>query len=323
MPKKKNQSKPPVEKVDFPVEDQGWIALQLRIIELAGKPVEDLEWNDVAKVSKQLAPSEQDTLRKYWLRLKQEQENTSQASTSKPSTGVSKWANWEDQSCNKDLEWMLDFQNYMRAILVRLVNIGHQQEVNSYAHVLEAMKKELIEWLPADALAATKGSDIVGLLASNLSNVFPTDEGYELLKGFYERLDAREGELNKERAMAVTASHVLPAIAATPNPKPESKPQSKGEERMTREGKSEELFTMSQAMDAFYSPDGVDEETANLERAFLGVSFLLDYLSESGNESVNAIAAQGLGRCLFAAAQNMARLRNRTARAERESEAKR
>jgi hypothetical protein len=76
---------------------------------------------------------------------------------------------------------------------------------------------------------------------------------------------------------------------------------------------AEETFTLGQAMDPFYRVDGADEQTANHERAFLAVSFLLDFLSHGGNEAVDGLAAQGLGRCLFLAAEDMALRRKRMA----------
>jgi hypothetical protein len=82
---------------------------------------------------------------------------------------------------------------------------------------------------------------------------------------------------------------------------------------------AEERFTLTQALDAFYKPDGVDEPTANLERALLSVSFLLDYLSEGGNEPFDAVAALGLGGCLFKCAEHMALRRNRATSIEHDS----
>lgn len=82
----------------------------------------------------------------------------------------------------------------------------------------------------------------------------------------------------------------------------------------------QEMFTLTQAFDPFYVLDGVDEQTANQERVILSVSFLLDYLACSGMEQIDGTAAQGLAKCLFLTAENMARRRNRKARFEREGE---
>jgi hypothetical protein len=296
VPKKKNQPKPPTEKIDFPVEDQGWIALQSRIIELAGKPVEDLEWDGVEKISQQLAPPEQETFRRYWFRLKQEQEKSSPTpSPSKPSTGVPKWKNWEDVLCNKTFEWMVDFQHTMRAVLFRLQSISHEQLTDSYAEVLDAIKKELIESLEPDVLwEPEKGNTIITFLGCNISGILPTDEGNKLLQSFFDRLKARENELKQQRAMAIPVSPVPSAPTAAPSPKLESKPEPKEEERMTMA----EAFT-------------INDEPEDDERAIRAARLLLEWAAQCGNRTVDGFLVIGICRALDMAADGVARTARR------------
>ena len=49
-------------------------------------------------------------------------------------------------------------------------------------------------------------------------------------------------------------------------------------------------LTIEEAFNFYYEADGIDWKELNLKRAVLAVSFLLDFLSDGGNEPVNSLA---------------------------------
>ena len=56
----------------------------------------------------------------------------------------------------------------------------------------------------------------------------------------------------------------------------------------------QERFTLEEAFDYFYEADGMNCQELNLKRAVLSVSFLLRFLSDTGNNPVDGFAANGL-----------------------------
>jgi hypothetical protein len=304
VPKKRNQpsNNVPVEKIDFPAEDQAWMAVQTRVIELTAKPIEDLEWNEIETVSQRLSPSEQDALRKYWFRLKSEQENQAPAcNTDKPSTGVPKWANWEDQGCDKTFEWIVGFQQTMRAVIARLLSMSHPDR-ELYAEVLIAIKKDLVAWLEPAVLEEVKGvSNCNYFIACNVSGIFPTDEGRELLQSIYDRLEEREKELEQQRqqrwARAITGS---PVVDAPQNGQLLPTVQRR---KVVQEPK-EERMTLSEA----YALNG-ENNTTDIERSVLAAALMLEHAAESGNRSVSGQFATGISDFLKFVAADLNRLR--------------
>lgn len=55
---------------------------------------------------------------------------------------------------------------------------------------------------------------------------------------------------------------------------------------------------IEEAFNFYYEADGIDWKELNLKRAALAVSFLLDFLSDGGNEPVNSLVANGLAAVL-------------------------
>jgi hypothetical protein len=88
--------------------------------------------------------------------------------------------------------------------------------------------------------------------------------------------------------------------------------------------KGQQMWTMEEAFDGLCEPRktpnspiptgiGIINDTAreelNLERGIRSVAFLLDYMSEDGNTSVDGSVAQGLMECLHYCASEASRLR--------------
>jgi hypothetical protein len=70
----------------------------------------------------------------------------------------------------------------------------------------------------------------------------------------------------------------------------------------------EQMWTMEDA----FEWDGFDDLKSaglDLERGIRSVAFLLQYLSEGGNEEIDGFVAQGLGRCLNFCPEKSAHLR--------------
>ncbi len=70
----------------------------------------------------------------------------------------------------------------------------------------------------------------------------------------------------------------------------------------------ERMWTMEDA----FSWDGtrsMESDELDLERGVRSVAFLLQYLSEGGNEEIDGFVAQDLGRCLNFCAEKSAHLR--------------
>lgn len=61
----KNEQSKRREKINFPSEDRGWIALQERVIAIAGKPIEDLSPDEETAVFSVLRDEEKSALRNY------------------------------------------------------------------------------------------------------------------------------------------------------------------------------------------------------------------------------------------------------------------
>jgi hypothetical protein len=74
------------------------------------------------------------------------------------------------------------------------------------------------------------------------------------------------------------------------------------------EKEPEQMWTME---DAFDWDGGGDLKSAglDLERGIRSVAFLLHYLSDAGNETIDGYVAQGLGRCLNFCAKQASDLR--------------
>lgn len=60
----------------------------------------------------------------------------------------------------------------------------------------------------------------------------------------------------------------------------------------------QQRFTIEDAFNFYYEADGIEWEELNLKRAVLAVAFLLDFLSDGGNEPVDSLVANGLAAAL-------------------------
>ncbi len=68
------------------------------------------------------------------------------------------------------------------------------------------------------------------------------------------------------------------------------------------------MWTMEDAF-AWSGFGDFESNGLDLERGIRSVAFLLDYLSEGGNEEIDGFVAQGLGRCLTFCAKKASGLR--------------
>ena len=89
-------------KIEFPVEDQSWIALQERAIELAGKPIEDLSYRELQELRLDLSDTEPVTLKEYLRGRLVESSNTFDA--------IASCRTWTEQLCGQTLEDLIDFK---------------------------------------------------------------------------------------------------------------------------------------------------------------------------------------------------------------------
>ena len=90
-----------------------------------------------------------------------------------------------------------------------------------------------------------------------------------------------------------SAQPAAPPAVAKPQPVAILRPKPSKAKRL--KGPKPEMFTMEQAFDYSWKPDGKSFEEANIERALRAVGFLLHQCSEMGNERMEGNAANGLG----------------------------
>jgi hypothetical protein len=103
---------------------------------------------------------------------------------------------------------------------------------------------------------------------------------------------------------AVTKSELSPVAGIN---KSTRKPPAPAKPRRPRKP---EKVTLEDAFDYFNVPDGADTPELtdiNLERALRSVTFLLEWLSHHGNESVDGFVAHGLAQVLDRCAQGVRR----------------
>src|SRR5579863_8015589 len=113
MPSRKKSAPSSAEpKIEFPAEDHQWLALQQRVIELTEKPIEDLSPRELQEVCLDLPDSEQDILKEYLRRRRLE--------TSHAFSGIVSCRVWQQERCTQTLEDLIDFQDYLRALVVTL-----------------------------------------------------------------------------------------------------------------------------------------------------------------------------------------------------------
>ena len=101
-----------------------------------------------------------------------------------------------------------------------------------------------------------------------------------------------------KRKRASKAKRAVPEVpAAVPGPPPV--PQEPGSSR----------FTLEEAFDYFEIPEGdrnPSDSPRNVERAIRSVAFLLEWLSQHGNEPVDGFTAHGLAEILGRCARRVA-----------------
>jgi hypothetical protein len=100
----------------------------------------------------------------------------------------------------------------------------------------------------------------------------------------------------KSKTPAVVIAKPEPEVPQPPKPPADPEP---------------EKFTLAQAFDYFYDPDG-DEITVNIERATRAVAFLMHWSSEMGNIDVEGKSVTGLGHILERIASEVARWERHT-----------
>jgi hypothetical protein len=92
-----------------------------------------------------------------------------------------------------------------------------------------------------------------------------------------------------------------------------------GENNSRLRERHEQMWTLEEAFDGDRGPKGsipaetgiindTSREELNLERGIRSVTFLLDYVSEDGNTTIDGYVAQGLMKCLRFCASEASRL---------------
>ena len=178
------------QKIEFPAEDQRWLALQHRVIELATKPVEDLSYRELQEVRLDLSDAELLTLNEYLRGRRLESSNAFD--------GIVRSRNWTEKLCGQTLEDLIDFQDCLRAVVLKLDSLWLRQ-----SNELEAIERDLINFLdkfPGAEIKPPGGEawkNYNGVLA-NIGRVPPTDEGIEFMWGLYDQLQSRKDEERKQ-----------------------------------------------------------------------------------------------------------------------------
>ena len=109
----------------------------------------------------------------------------------------------------------------------------------------------------------------------------------------------------KKRAPRKKKSKGPAAVISKPEPEAPEPPKTPEPPKEKAEPEPEK-FTLEQAFDYFYTPDG-DEVTNNIERATRAVAFLLHWTTEMGNEDLEGRSAAGLGHILEHLASQVAK----------------
>jgi|SRR5579862_7967008 len=194
--RKKASSDPPqnADAIIFPKKDQSWISLQEKVIAAAGKPIEDLKCRDLQGLYALLTTEEQKALRKY----RSERSPLQPLKVSEQLHGEDE--DWEERACRKTWEWLHQFSDYQRAVIVQLCSIQWEKKEDDYEPLISTIKSELLihlERYPRMSQEREEWTDVVYAYA-NVAHIPPTTEGFELLQSIYDRLKNREKELKRQ-----------------------------------------------------------------------------------------------------------------------------
>lgn len=179
--------------IAFPESDREWMSLQQHVIDLTSKPIEDAAWSELGTLRAALTAAEMNAVLSYRRRKRLE--------SSAPFDGIRAARRnpegWEDWKCDKDYDWMLTFQDWMRALLF---TVDEHSEDGNYQRVLHKIKRELSSVLkpyPDRARELKDGCSVRSWLLYNVPMVFPNDEGEELLKKWWNQLRRRKEQLKR------------------------------------------------------------------------------------------------------------------------------
>jgi hypothetical protein len=192
--------------IDFPDSDKAWMALQHHVIELTGKPIEDLQWRELNGLRQALTESEQLALRGYQRRKRLE--------TSKAFDGIQSFTDWKEKHCDLTLEDIVDFYDTARAVTIRVIGA---ESIPDYLPVLQKIEQELFaEMNKTPGLIAEKDDSqedwpIGTKLIRNLCRLLPTEENNEKLWDWYNKLKAKREELLQKAKDAQLTAPPTPA----------------------------------------------------------------------------------------------------------------
>lgn len=110
---------------------------------------------------------------------------------------------WGERRCERTFGEISKFMDMIRCIIVRLVSIQYLHTEREYADIIAELDGNLFEHIDRNSERAVLNSEeqncIFTRIVRNISNILPTEEGYKLVSGFYERMRDRKNESNRER----------------------------------------------------------------------------------------------------------------------------
>lgn len=181
--------------IAFPESDNEWMALQQHVIDLTGKPIEDVAWGELGTLRATLTAAEMNAVLSYRRRKRLE--------SSVPFEGIKAARRdpqgWEDWKCDKDYEWMLYFQDEMRALLFTINNNSRNE---NYQRAFRKIDRELsatLKGYPDRAWKPASDWSVADRLIHDIPMVFPNNEGVELLNKWYDQLDRIWTQLERRR----------------------------------------------------------------------------------------------------------------------------
>jgi hypothetical protein len=192
--------------LEFLPEDAEWMALQQHVIDIVGKPIEDLEWRDLPGVYTALTDGEQTALRAYRRRKRLE--------TSTEFGGIKNFRPWQERRCEQTLERLVHFQDWIRTLSARLTGISIRECEEHYENVPKRIEGELFSFIRRfDGLEQAPDKEEqpwsrITKIARNIGVVPPIgDEASEMVEGFYDLLETRRNEiLEQQKALASKAA---------------------------------------------------------------------------------------------------------------------
>jgi hypothetical protein len=150
---------------------------------------------------------------------------------------------WESEFCTLPFKRLVSHHDLVRAVVVRLEGIYLWKNWNEYLDVLRYIESKLMPAVRAyDNLAAEppepeKGKqkenwDLLSTLLRNVCRCIPNEASERMIRDFYDRLQAREGELKQPHFILRPVPDSAPSCGAVEFPATQSKPSAITQEHL-------------------------------------------------------------------------------------------